>query len=232
MEASHSSEHAAPADPGEALLHDRRSERAVRREAARAALLGAGVHAAEAGQAPRQPALLPAPRSAPHPPHPRAALRPGLHHQRRAQPPGRARRRSRRSRRARRARTSRRCARKSRASSSSSGTRNACRLCAASNPRITGIPGCASRHGRFPNEPCLSPQCPQRLPGSGRRRGTVPHRLGRQALSGRFGRRGGLLRGSRPPGGRSRRSASRRASSPTRIPRSSRASRPKRSPTG
>src|SRR3954466_7357936 len=34
---------AAAADPGQALLHDRRSERPVRREAARAALLGAGV---------------------------------------------------------------------------------------------------------------------------------------------------------------------------------------------
>jgi integration host factor subunit alpha len=42
--------------------------------AARAALLGAGVHAAQAGQAPRQPALLPAPRSAADPPHPRAAV--------------------------------------------------------------------------------------------------------------------------------------------------------------
>src|SRR3954466_6049930 len=36
---------AAAADPGQALLHDRRSERALRREAARAAVLGAGIHA-------------------------------------------------------------------------------------------------------------------------------------------------------------------------------------------
>src|SRR3970040_1189421 len=35
---------AAAADPGEALFHDRRGERALRREAARAALLGAGIH--------------------------------------------------------------------------------------------------------------------------------------------------------------------------------------------
>src|SRR3974377_27684 len=38
-------------DSGKALLHDRRSERAVRSEAARAALLGTGVPAAQARQA-------------------------------------------------------------------------------------------------------------------------------------------------------------------------------------
>ena len=83
-----------PADPRQALLHDRRGERAVRGQAARAALLGAGIHAAQAGQAPRQPPLLPAPRSAADPPHPRPALRAGLHHQRRAQPPRFRRRRA------------------------------------------------------------------------------------------------------------------------------------------
>ena len=73
---------------------------------------------------------------------------------------------------------------------------------AASNPHeSTGISGCASRHGRFPNEPCLSSQCPQRLPGRRRRRRAVPHRLGGQALSRRVGRRGGLLRGPRPSRG-------------------------------
>src|SRR4030066_118895 len=40
------------------------------------------------GQARGQPPLLPAPRGAADPPHPRAALRGRLHHQRRAQPPG------------------------------------------------------------------------------------------------------------------------------------------------
>ena len=48
------------ADPGEALLHHRRGERAVRGQTARVALLGAGIHPAKTGQAPRQPALLPA----------------------------------------------------------------------------------------------------------------------------------------------------------------------------
>ena len=81
----------ASADPRQALLHHRRGERPVRGQAARAALLGAGVHAAEAGQAPRQPPLLPAPRSAADPPHPRPALRAGLHHQRRAPPAPKAR---------------------------------------------------------------------------------------------------------------------------------------------
>ena len=57
----------------------------MRRQAARAALLGAGVHAAAAHEAARQPALLPAPRGADDPPHPRPAVRPGLHDQRRAQ---------------------------------------------------------------------------------------------------------------------------------------------------
>src|SRR5690606_28199868 len=47
-----------PADPGQALLHHRRGQRAVRREAARAALLGDRVPLAQAGQAPRQPPLL------------------------------------------------------------------------------------------------------------------------------------------------------------------------------
>src|SRR5690349_18714891 len=81
-----------PADPGQALFHDRRSQRAVRREAARAALLGDRVPLAEAGQAPRQPPLLPAPRRADGPPDPRAAVRPGVHHRRRADAPGRRRR--------------------------------------------------------------------------------------------------------------------------------------------
>ena len=43
----------------------------MRREAARAALLGAGIPAAQAGQAPRQPPLLPAPGRAGDPPDPR-----------------------------------------------------------------------------------------------------------------------------------------------------------------
>src|ERR1700744_5466265 len=47
-----------PADPGKTLFHHRRSERSVRREAARAALLGAGVPAAQACEAPRQSPLL------------------------------------------------------------------------------------------------------------------------------------------------------------------------------
>ena len=77
---------AAARHPRQALLHHRRGERAVRREGLRAALLGAGVHAAQAHEAPRQPPLLPAPRGAADPPHPRPAVRAGLHHQRRAQP--------------------------------------------------------------------------------------------------------------------------------------------------
>src|SRR5690606_25218184 len=77
-----------PADPGQALLHHRRGQRAVRREAARAALLGDRVPLAQAGQAPRQPPLLPAPRRTDGPPDPRPAVRAGLHHRRRPPAPG------------------------------------------------------------------------------------------------------------------------------------------------
>src|ERR1700694_2945168 len=75
----------AAGDTRQALLHHRRGERAVRREAACAALLGAGISAAEAGEAARQPALLPAPGRDRHPPDPQPPLRPGLHHRRGAQ---------------------------------------------------------------------------------------------------------------------------------------------------
>src|SRR5690606_40397212 len=57
--------------------------RALRREAARAALLGAGVSAAEAGEAARQPPLLSAPGRADHPADSEPALRAGLHDRRR-----------------------------------------------------------------------------------------------------------------------------------------------------
>src|SRR5881296_3021736 len=61
----------------------------MRGQAACLALLGTGIHPASSGQAPRQPSLLPAPRGAADPPNPRAPLRTGIHHQRRAQPLGR-----------------------------------------------------------------------------------------------------------------------------------------------
>ena len=47
-----------------------------------AALLGAGIPAAQPGEAPRKPPLLSAPGRADDPPDPRAPLRPGLHHRR------------------------------------------------------------------------------------------------------------------------------------------------------
>src|SRR5579875_3566369 len=78
-----------PRDPRQALLHHRRGERTVRGQAARAALLGTGVPGAEAREAARQPALLPASRRADDPADPRAALRPGFHHHRRARAAGR-----------------------------------------------------------------------------------------------------------------------------------------------
>src|SRR4029077_8592474 len=54
-------------------------------QAARAALLGTGVPAVKAGQAPRQPPLLPAPGRHRHPPDQKPAVRPGVHHRRGAQ---------------------------------------------------------------------------------------------------------------------------------------------------
>jgi len=92
----------------QALLHDRRGERPVRVKPPRAALLGAGIPAAEAREASRQPSLLPAPGRAGDPPDPSAALRPGLHH-RGARIVSTARKRARTSR--RRSRSCARCAR-------------------------------------------------------------------------------------------------------------------------
>lgn len=50
----------------------------MRGQAPRAALLGAGVPAAQPGEAPRKPPLLSAPGRADDPPDPRAPLRPGF----------------------------------------------------------------------------------------------------------------------------------------------------------
>src|SRR5271168_2410174 len=58
------------ADPGKALLHDWRSERSVRRQTPCAALLGAGIPAAQTGEAARQSPLLPTPGRVDHSPDP------------------------------------------------------------------------------------------------------------------------------------------------------------------
>src|SRR5690348_11565066 len=57
---SQPSQDGAASDSRQAVLHDWRGQRALCGEAARAALLGTGVRTAQAGQTPRQPALLPA----------------------------------------------------------------------------------------------------------------------------------------------------------------------------